>query len=255
MNIVIIGTGNVAGLFSTLLQATSHRVVQVFGRNPAQAGKLAAPWQCAATSHWREVYTDADIYLVALRDDVLAQLNELRLPGKLVVHTAGAVAKEVLLPVSERTGVFYPLQSIRGRALAAADVPLLLEAGDENDRQVLARLAADIGCPWQYCTAEDRKRLHLGAVWVNNFPNFLFSIAYRYCREEQQDFGLLLPLLRETAARLGNDDPWHWQTGPAMRHDTSTIEAHLVLLESYPQQQALYLLLSEAIGAFQQAKA
>lgn len=253
MNIVIIGTGNVAGLFSTLLQATSHRVVQVFGRNPAQAEKLAAPWQAAVASQWHKVNTGADLYLIALRDDVLTQLNGLRLPGRLVVHTAGAVAKEVLQPVSERTGVLYPLQSIRGRALAAADVPLLLEADTDNDREMLAGLAADLGCPWQYCTAADRKRLHLGAVWVNNFPNFLFSVAYRYCRDAEQDFGLLLPLIRETAARLDPADPWQWQTGPAMRHDVSTIETHLALLENHPREQALYRLLSEAISSFNPA--
>ncbi|MCA0395796.1 MAG: DUF2520 domain-containing protein [Bacteroidetes bacterium] len=253
MQIVIIGTGNVATLFSRLLRTTNHQVIQVFGRNPTKAAALAAAWGANHCSEWADIVKEADLYLIALSDAALSELQALSLPGKLVVHTAGSVSREILLPVTNRNGVFYHLQSIRRPDLPAAEVPLLLEAASAADENILSRLAIDMGCPWQYCSAEDRKRLHVGAIWVNNFPNLLYAVAYRYCKAEGQDFGLLMPLLRETVHRVAADDPWHWQTGPAVRNDKSTIETHLQLLAAYPEAQVLYKQLSEAIANFNPA--
>ncbi|MFT4024892.1 MAG: DUF2520 domain-containing protein [Flavihumibacter sp.] len=252
MKIVIIGTGNVATVFSRLLRQTQHQVVQVFGRNAGRAQALADAWQAAVCTEWPAIQTDADLYIVALSDAALYDLPW-QLPDGLVVHTAGSVPKEALAGISSRYGVFYPLQSIRRLDMNAGAVPLLLEANSTEDESRLAALATDMGCAWQYCSAEDRKRLHLGAVWVNNFPNLLFSIAYRYCRQEKQDFRLLLPLIRETAGRLADGDPWQWQTGPALRHDASTLSMHGDMLAAYPNEQLLYRQLSEAIAAFNPA--
>lgn len=250
MTIVLIGTGNVAKLYSRLLLTTGHRVVQVYGRDITKARGLAVAWNTAATDRWDHLLPDADLYVIAVADSALPHLPALPAKDRLVVHTAGSAGMEVLKNLTGRYGILYPLQSIRRENMAAAAVPLLLEAAREEDLAILQQLAAAMGCPWQVCTAADRLRLHVGAIWVNNFPNLLFSIAYDWCRRENQDFRLLLPLLRETTARLDGDSPWKWQTGPAIRNDQVTIDKHEELLAPYPFDQALYRELTEAIRRF-----
>ena len=48
---------------------------------------------------------------------------------------------------------------------------------------------------------DQRLKLHLAAVLCNNFVNHLYALTERYCKMEGLDFQLLLPLIKETAAR------------------------------------------------------
>jgi predicted short-subunit dehydrogenase-like oxidoreductase (DUF2520 family) len=83
---------------------------------------------------------------------------------------------------------------------------------------------------------------------VNNFTNHLYALVENYCKNESLDFYLLLPLIRETAARLETMSPGKSQTGPATRGDHSTIEKHLALLNNHPQLKKIYELFSESIS-------
>jgi predicted short-subunit dehydrogenase-like oxidoreductase (DUF2520 family) len=93
-----------------------------------------------------------------------------------------------------------------------------------------------------------RLNLHLAAVWVNNFTNYLFTEAWEICREKGVDFNMLLPLMEHTVERLKTYPPAAMQTGPALRGDHSTMEKHLDLLADRPESATLYHLLSEAIA-------
>ena len=92
-----------------------------------------------------------------------------------------------------------------------------------------------------------RLGFHLAAVFCNNFVNHLYALAERFCRTEEIDFNLLLPLIKETALRVNDLSPSVAQTGPAIRQDTDTIEKHLTLLKNYPQLTRIYTLLTESI--------
>jgi hypothetical protein len=52
----------------------------------------------------------------------------------------------------------------------------------------------------------------------------------------------------ETATRIETMPPETAQTGPAIRHDTSTITKHLELLQRHPQLKAFYHLFTQSIG-------
>ena len=60
-------------------------------------------------------------------------------------------------------------------------------------------------------------------------------------------FDLLLPLIRETSAKVQDISPEKAQTGPARRDDEATLKSHLKMLENSPEQEALYRLISEQI--------
>ena len=94
---------------------------------------------------------------------------------------------------------------------------------------------------------ETRRKLHLAAVLINNFPNHLYSLTEEYCLKENISFNMLLPLIKEGAHRVMNASPATIQTGPAIRKDLSTIEKHRSLLKQYPVLLGIYDLFTSSL--------
>src|SRR5215217_2618312 len=107
MDIIIIGTGNTATILGRKLIAAGHTIVQVYGRDAKAASELAYVLGSESTNYWSVVQRTADIYLLAVSDIAIEEVvQELQLPDKTVVHTAGAVSKDILKNVSLHYGVF-----------------------------------------------------------------------------------------------------------------------------------------------------
>ena len=248
MEMVIIGSGNVATVLGHRFRDAGHRIRQVYSREMAHAARLGEELGCEAVSRWEDLYRDADVYLVALSDDALRGLGgKVSLPGRLVLHTAGAVSKEVLLDVSINSGVLYPLQSLRKELKPYPEIPLLIDANQPADRERIAALARSISGQVSAASDGQRLKLHLAAVLVNNFTNHLYTLAAAYCENEGADFSMLLPLIRATAERLTDTTPAEAQTGPAKRGDEATIQRHLKLIDNYKDIKEIYTLMTQQI--------
>jgi predicted short-subunit dehydrogenase-like oxidoreductase (DUF2520 family) len=214
------------------------------------ASELAYELGTESTNYWNVVSRDADLYLLAVSDIAIEEVKtELRLPQKTIVHTAAAVSKHILAGASTHYGVFYPLQSLRKELAHDPETPMLIDASDAATLQELETLARSISSQVVEADDETRAKLHLAAVFCNNFVNHLYRLAEEYCLREGLDFSLLKPLIRETALRLDEISPARAQTGPAVRGDGATIARHLSLLQSYPELKAVYELLSSSIAA------
>ena len=248
MEIVIIGTGNTATVLGRKLKAAGHKIVQVFGRDTSAASTLAYELGTESTNYWNVVYRDADLYILAVSDIAINEiLEELQLPDKTIVHTAASVSKNVLKNAAHHFGVFYPLQSLKKEISHLPDIPIVIDASDESTLKELEVLAQTFTDKVVEAGDEQRMKLHLAAVIVNNFVNHLYALAESYCNSEGIDFNLLLPLITETAGRLEYISPSQSQTGPALRNDRHTIEKHLDLLKKYPHLKKIYEIFSESI--------
>ncbi len=191
------------------------------------------------------------MYVVAISDTALPAFGDrVRLPDRLVVHTAGAVSGKVLLPVSSRCGVLYPLQSLRREIRPFPECPLLIDAEDPAALPEIEAFARTLSKQVQRANDGERLKLHVAAVVTNNFSNYLYTLSADFCRQERVDFGLLLPLIRETAGRLEGNAPRDVQTGPAVRGDAGTIEKHLEILSNNKELTELYRLFSLQIEAY-----
>src|SRR5215470_10620957 len=145
MNIVIIGTGNAATVLGRKLKQAGHRIVQVFGRDASAASRLAYQLDTESTNYWSVIRKDADVYLIAVSDDAIQDVvKHVHVPGKVVAHTAASVKKDVLKPMSHHYGVFYPLQSLRADVKGIPEIPIYIDAGDEEAKKKLERLANSI---------------------------------------------------------------------------------------------------------------
>ena len=249
MKIVIIGTGNAATVLAKKFVRAGHRIIQVFGRNASAASKLAYQFGTESTNYWSVIRQDADFYLVAVSDNAITEVAKyLKLPGKVVAHTAGSVPKDVLKSVSSHYGVFYPLQSVRKENNELPDIPIFIDAADSVAKETLEKLAASFSKEHVIVANDcDRLKMHVAAFIVSNFSNHIYALAEEYCKKEGLDFKQLIPLIEETASRIKNNSPSQSQTGPAVRHDQPTIEQHLEQLKKYPKLQEIYRVMTGSI--------
>ena len=249
MEIVILGSGNVAAVLGRKFKAAGHKILQIVSRNAPAASKLAYEWDTESTNYPSIINRHADVYLIAVSDDAIDDvIADLKLPGKVVAHTAASIPKDILKNVTDHYGVFYPLQSLNKENIKLPDAPVFFDGSDEMTKKKLEALAISIS-PEHTTQADDdvRLKLHVAAVIVNNFTNHLYALAEDYCKKEGINFKELIPLIEETASRLKNISPSKAQTGPALRQDDETIQKHLSLLNAYPQLKKVYRFLSESI--------
>src|SRR5690606_11718800 len=189
----------------------------------------------------------ADVYIIGIPDDAIATFSEvLTFQNKLVVHTSGGAAMDVLAPKNRR-GVFYPLQSFsKQREVLFDEIPIAIESENPADLKLLQALGESISKNVVVISSEKRAKLHLAAVFVNNFANHLFEIGSEILKEEELPFDLLKPLIAETASKIKTLSPAQAQTGPAKRKDQKTIEKQLHLLQAGPHAK-LYKLFTEQL--------
>ena len=245
ISISIIGSGNVAQhLISAFLKAENLELVQVYSRNPNSLSDLLDATKIV--SDYKQL-KEVDVCIIAVSDDAIATVSvQLPFANKLVVHTSGSVALEDL-SATNRKGVFYPLQTFtKNKEVNFMEIPLCLEAENETDLQLLKKVAMAISDKVFEITSEQRKSLHVAAVFVNNFVNHLYQIGNEICKEHEVPFEILQPLIAETANKITTLSPEQAQTGPAKRKDTTTITKHLAILTDANQKE-IYKILTKSI--------
>jgi predicted short-subunit dehydrogenase-like oxidoreductase (DUF2520 family) len=134
----------------------------------------------------------------------------------------------------------------KAKPLDFSQIPIALEAENESDYTVLETVANAISTQVHHINSEQRKALHIAAVFVCNFTNHLYKIGNDICIENNLSFDLLKPLILETADKIITLSPTDAQTGPAKREDTVTINAHLNFLKNHTQKD-IYKLLTQSI--------
>lgn len=249
--IVVIGSGNVAeALVGALTNSPPpYKLVQVFARNEKRGRQLTQNSDCTWTNIPREL-APAHIYLIAVSDDQIASMAQaLDFAEGVVAHTAGSVALEALPTQLRNRGVFYPLQTFtQGRNINFIHVPLCIQGENQHTTDTLTQLARTISSHVLEATHEERMRLHLAAVFANNFTNHLYVIAQELLQEWDIDPLILNPLITETTNKaLKAPRARDVQTGPAVRGDLSTQEKHRTLLAQHPELKNIYENISNLI--------
>jgi len=251
--IVLIGAGNVGWHLGQALHGAGSAILSIYSRRLSRASELAILVDGEATADLQALPTEADLYLLAVPDDVVSlvsgQLRKVLREDRLLAHCSGANSLQAIDSYFQRRAVFYPLQSFsRGKALDFTGVPIFLSAAEQSDLQFLQQLGSSISTRVRSIDDDQRARLHIAAVFANNFTNQLLAIADDLLTEKDLSLRDLLPLLRETVQKVEHLAPREGQTGPARRGDTATLERHLQHLHDKPDYQELYRTLSQLIN-------
>jgi len=249
VKIGIIGSGNVAqhlivAFQKSIYEGAGIQITTVFSRQKTALSNLLD--FNIICSDWDNL-KEADIYLIAVSDNVIAEVSE-KIPfkNKLVVHTSGALSLEAI-NTKNRKGVFYPLQTFsKNLSINFKTIPICLESENSADLKLLKKVANAISDSVYEINSEQRKAVHVAAVFVNNFTNNLYKIGNDICIKNNIPFEIVLPLIKETAEKITRLSPLDAQTGPAIRNDEETINSHLAFLTN-ENQKNIYKILTQSI--------
>ena len=245
ISVVLLGAGNAASHLYKAFSTSEHiNLVQLYNRSYDAIKPYANRIE---TTDNIKALKEADIYIIAVNDDAVSDLSEkLAFSKRFVAHTSGSVGLHDLDKKNVR-GVFYPLQTFSKDAdIDFENVPFCIESEDKSKLEILKALAQGIGSPFYKINTEQRRILHLSAVYVNNFTNQLYRIAHEISDAKSINFDILKPLILETAKKVQVQSPYMAQTGPAKRNDKKTIKRHLKLIEN-DDHKKIYELLTTAI--------
>ncbi len=247
--IVFIGAGNLATHLSLALNNSGLDIIQVYSRTENSARVLAEKLNAGFTTTAGEIRRDADIYFVALKDDVYDEvLPFVDFGDKLIVHCSGSMPLSVLNKYAFNTGVFYPLQTFsKHKPVEIRTIPVFVEGISESVEHELIEIARIISDNVFVLNSEKRLFLHIAAVFSCNFVNHLYTIGSNILTSQGVPFEFLRPLILETANKAQHMEPEKAQTGPAVRYDKNVIKRHLEALRDFPDQQELYNMLSDRI--------
>lgn len=247
--IVILGAGNLATQLSLALYENGIEILQIYSRTIESAKTLASKVSAEPTNLLKEIKRNADLYVFALSDKALQPvLDKMPVPIENAVHTAGSIPMNVFENYAKNYGVFYPLQTFsKQRKVEFSNIPVCIESNNKILKQDLFVLGKKISKNVNFISSEQRKQLHLAAVFTCNFANHMYSIGQKILEEKAVDFKLLTPLIQETAQKVLELDPISAQTGPAVRFDKDIISAHEKALKDTPDFQKLYSFVSESI--------
>lgn len=243
------GAGRLAGALCRNLFNSGVRINQIVSENESSGKPLAD--LCKARWSTDLIFNDPDdVIFVAVPDNRLIDvLSGIKCNEKsIVAHTAGSYGLDIFPSSLVNAGVFYPLQSFsKGRNISFKDIPVFLEAKNAGTGDTLKRMAELIGAKVYYADTERRKLLHVSAVFINNFTNFMLTEGKEIAARAGFSFDTLFPLLNETILKVLENGPEASQTGPAIRNDLNTIEKHLELLSFSPDLQKLYAEVTKSI--------
>jgi predicted short-subunit dehydrogenase-like oxidoreductase (DUF2520 family) len=246
--IIFVGSGNVATRLACEFQKAGKEIIQLVGRTESSTKKLAQKLKVDYTTNFSKIKDDADLYVLSITDDALFKVVEnIDFKSQLIVHTSGTTSVDVLKRF-DNYGVFYPLQTFSAKKqISFQNIPICIEGNSQDSIEKLQKLGGLISDNVQFINSEQRKILHIGAVIVNNFTNYLYAISEDILKDYDLSFKILKPLIAETAGKLETQSPFEAQTGPARRNDQEVIKNHLDILDQYPEYKKIYQLISDQL--------
>jgi predicted short-subunit dehydrogenase-like oxidoreductase (DUF2520 family) len=249
MKAVFIGSGNVATHLAQALQAKGFTISQVYSRTTNNAEVLANKLKTAYTIDIYEIDRTADIYFYALTDNAFKHfIRNFDVPNALHVHTAGSVSLREFDGFANKYGVFYPLQTFsKNRPVDFSEIPICVEGCNSGVQDQLLEIAKQISSKTFIITSEQRKKLHLAAVFACNFTNYMYDVASMILEDSGISFEIIKPLIMETAEKVQTIIPYEAQTGPAVRYDEKTIRKHLYMLSGKYTFRRMYRIITKNI--------
>jgi predicted short-subunit dehydrogenase-like oxidoreductase (DUF2520 family) len=185
---------------------------------------------------------EADLVLLCVPDRAISEVAADIAKGPWIAHTSGATPLAALDPHQRRFGL-HPLQSFtRARGPEQLDGAYAAVTAETNEgREVGYWLARQLGLEPFALDDSDRALYHAGAVVAASYLVTLHQAAADLVEAAGAPPKALVPLMSRV---IENDFEL---TGPAVRGDWETVEAHLeAIRERRPELEPLYRALADA---------
>ena len=218
--IAIVGTGRVAEAFLKFFSSFQHIKIVLVGRNKERLLSLNRKFSVEFTEDFEIPHIEWS--LVAVSDSALHEVIP-KLKSTFVSITSGIADYSAF---KNNCSIFYPLQTFSFQSeLDFSEIPIIID-GDNKAKNILKDWGAELGLNTSILSYEEREKLHLVAVFLNNFVHHLMAKGINLAKDFNLNTDLFKSLLKETFNRFDSINPYAQQTGPAIRNDEETIEKH-----------------------------
>jgi predicted short-subunit dehydrogenase-like oxidoreductase (DUF2520 family) len=247
-----IGSGNLAWHLAPALDNAGFVVTEVFSKNPRHAEALTERLYQAEVKASLDFSTSSStVFIICVSDDAIREVaTEIILPDEaFLLHTSGSQPLDILQYAAiSNTGVLYPLQTFsKNKRIDFKTVPIFVESNNELTEKVMMTLAKGISQQVRRIGSEERKALHVAAVFASNFSNHMLTLSKEILEKNSLSFDLLKPLVSETLNKSLSIGPENAQTGPAMRSDVEILDKHLEFLKDDEAVTEIYRIISQHI--------
>ncbi|MCW8872223.1 MAG: DUF2520 domain-containing protein [Xanthomonadales bacterium] len=260
----VIGCGRAAGSLVRLwLQAPTLRVGAILNRSRSSSQQAVRQLGAGAAAESVGDMPAADLWLIGSGDDqVLSVARALAaartdLDGALVFHLAGRFGLEVLAPLAEQgaePAAMHPVRSLTHARLSIADFKgtACVAEGSPAALDRLQPLVTAIGGLWLPVSDIDRGLYHAAVSIVSNVTKGVAWKAQNWLTRaglpDATATAVTHQLLATTLEDLFRSGAQQSITGPVVRGDTRTVEAHLeALRSSYPDDIDVYRILARTV--------
>jgi len=260
----IIGCGQAAGSLARLwLQAGTVRVRGVLNRSLPSSERAVQQIGAGSPATKLSAMGPADYWLIGSGDDQIASVAEALassgsdLRGCLVFHLAGRFGLEVLAPLAGRGALLAALHPVRSLTLAPLSInefsgTACVAEGSTAALGRLEPLVASIGGTWLPVQDIDRGLYHAAVSIVSNVTKGVAWKAQNWLQHaglpESTASTVTYQLLATTMEDLFRSGARQSITGPVVRGDTRTVEAHLTALRAaYPADVDIYRVLARTV--------
>jgi len=247
-----IGSGNLAWHLAPALDNAGFIVKEVYSLNPQHAESLTERLYQAEVKATLDFSTsDSSVFIIAATDEAIRKIaQEIILPDDaILVHTSGSQPiTELQYAATPHLGVLYPLQTFsKHRKVDFKDIPLFVETHTQEAEAILMQLGKSISNEVRKIASEERKALHVAAVFASNFTNHMLTISKEIMRQNSLEYDWLNPLITETVNKSLYLGPEESQTGPAKRGDLDILDTHIDFLKNQDAIAEIYKVISQHI--------
>lgn len=251
-NISFIGSGNLAWHLAPAFDNAGFIVKEVHSLNTKHAEALTERLYQAEVKATLDFSTSSSsIFIIAVNDDSISEIaREIILPeDAILAHTSGSVPlTDLQFAATTNIGVFYPLQTFtKNKKIDFKQIPIFVESNNEETESVLLTLAKAVSNQAKRISSEERKALHVAAVFASNFTNHMLTLSQKVLQQNSMEFDWLKPLILETFNKSMQVGPEAAQTGPARRGDLETLEKHMAFLQTDSDLSEIYKIISQHI--------
>lgn len=234
------------------LDNVGYVVKEVYSRNPKRARELTGRlYQAELKTSLDFSTSESKIFIVAVSDDAIKSIvQDIVLPDDaILLHTSGSQPLSVLgYAATPHIGVFYPLQTFsKSKKVDFKSIPIFIESETPEAEKSCLQMAKKISSDVRTIGSQERKALHVAAVFASNFANHMLTISKDLLAENKLDFELLKPLISETLNKALSIGPDQAQTGPAKRGDFEILDHHVDFLQHDESLASIYRLISQHI--------
>ncbi len=245
-NLVIIGTGRVAEAFIRFLSARKGLTIRVIGRNTSKLKEFQLKYNVEISENLND--STVEWAIVAISDDALQEVIS-NVKAKWISITAGTADWR---RYGENCSILYPIQSFSANAdIQLENIPFIID-GNTSSIANLETWTHLLSLKTQYFGLEKREKLHVVAVFLNNFVHHIMAKGVDLAKKFELNPEIFEALISETFNRFNIENPFSQQTGPAERNDEVTLEKHRKYLSD--GNLSLYNMLSMSIKATKDAE-